>query len=166
MTAIQTAPDSELDLVLERVVPLPPERVWAAWTQRDLFLQWFTPAPWQTVDVELDLRPGGIFRTVMRSPEGQEFPGTGCILDVVENERLAWTSALGPGFRPQPTPQTGEDAFLFTAIITLTPEGDGTRYRAVAVHADKAGRDKHAEMGFHEGWGAALDQLVALMRGR
>ena len=162
MTAVQTAHDSDLDLVLERVVPLPPERVWAAWTQRDLLLQWFTPAPWRTVDVELDLRPGGIFRTVMRSPEGQEFPGTGCVLEVVEHERLAWTSALGPGFRPQPAP-TEAGAFPFTAIITLTPEGDGTRYRAVAVHADRAGRDAHAAMGFQDGWGAALDQLVSLM---
>ena len=163
MTAVQHPTDSDLDLVLERVVDLPPERVWAALTQRDLFLQWFTPAPWQTVDAELDLRPGGIFRTVMRSPEGQEFPGTGCILEVVEHERLAWTSALGPGFRPLPA-QTGEGSFPFTAIITLTPEGTGTRYRAVAVHADRAGRDTHATMGFQDGWGAALDQLVALMR--
>ena len=164
MTVAHAVPDSDLDLVLERVIDLPPERIWAAWTQRDLFLQWFTPAPWRTVDAELDLRPGGIMRTVMRSPEGEEFPGTGCVLDVVEHRRLVWTSALGPGFRPQPAPQTGQDAFLFTAIITLAPEGSGTRYRAVAVHADAAGRDAHAAMGFHEGWGAALDQLVALLQ--
>ncbi len=163
MPTDMTTADSDLDLVLERVVPVPPERVWAAWTQRDLFLQWFTPAPWQTVDAALDPRPGGIIRTVMRSPEGQEFPGTGCILEAVENERLVWTSALGPGFRPQPIPEPGDGVFPFTAIITLAPEGSGTRYRAVAVHADRAGRDAHAAMGFQDGWGAALDQLVALM---
>ena len=164
MTAVQTAPDSGLDLVLERVVDVPPERVWAAWTRRDLFLQWFTPAPWRTVDAELDPRPGGIFRTVMRSPEGQEFPGSGCVLEAVEHERLVWTSALGPGYRPQPAAQTGADSFLFTATVTLTPEGSGTRYRAVVAHADRAARDAHAAMGFHEGWGAALDQLVALLQ--
>jgi hypothetical protein len=31
------------------------------------------------------------------------------------------------------------------------------------MHADKAGVEQHIEMGFHEGWGAATDQLVALL---
>ncbi len=29
---------------------------------------------------------------------------------------------------------------------------------------DKAGRDKHKAMGIHEGWGKALDHLVALVK--
>src|SRR5687768_16461378 len=62
------------DLVLERVIDVPVERVWAAWTVPDQLKRWFTPAPWSTVDAELDVRPGGMFRTVMRSPEGQDFP--------------------------------------------------------------------------------------------
>jgi len=28
------------------------------------------------------------------------------------------------------------------------------------VHRDPAGRQRHEEMGFHEGWGTVLDQLV------
>jgi hypothetical protein len=31
------------------------------------------------------------------------------------------------------------------------------------MHADEDGYQRHADMGFAEGWGAALDQLVALM---
>jgi hypothetical protein len=34
----------------------------------------------------------------------------------------------------------------------------------VAIHQDQEVCTRHAEMGFHEGWGAALDQLVALAR--
>ena len=164
MTAVRNATASDLDLVLERVVDLPPERVWAAWTTPALLTQWFTPAPWETIEVELDLRPGGIFRSVMRSPEGQEVPNTGCILEVVEHRRLAWTGALLPGYRPLDPAAIAAAPFLFSAVLTFEPEGAGTRYRAVAVHADAAGRDAHAAMGFHEGWGAALDQLVALMQ--
>ena len=33
-------------------------------------------------------------------------------------------------------------------------------YRAIAVHRTEEGRKQHEEMGFHEGWGQALDQLV------
>ena len=90
--------DPTLDLVLERVVDVPRRLVWAAWTQPELLKRWFTPAPWQTVEAEMDLRPGGIFRTVMQGPEaGQRFDNTGCFLEVVDGAKLVWTGALGPG---------------------------------------------------------------------
>ena len=147
-------PDPKLDLVLERVVDVPRELVWAAWTRPEHLRKWFTPAPWTVADCEIDLRPGGIFRTVMRSPEGKEFPNIGCYLEVVPNERLVWTDALLPGYRPAENP-------FMTAIITLESQGNGTRYTAVAIHRDDAGRKKHEDMGFYQGWGKALDQLVA-----
>ena len=147
-------PAPRLDLVLERVVDVPRELVWAAWTRPEHLRKWFTPAPWTVADCEIDLRPGGIFRTVMRSPEGKEFPNIGCYLEVVPNERLVWTDALLPGYRPAENP-------FMTAIITLESQGKGTRYTAVAIHRDDAGRKKHEEMGFYQGWGKALDQLVA-----
>ncbi len=154
-------PDPSLDLVLERTVDVSPAFVWDAWTQPELLKRWFCPAPWQTVEAEIDLRPGGIFSTVMRGPEGQEFPNTGCWLDVVPGERLVWTGALGPGFRPA---ILGPDVpFVMTAIITIepTPTG-GCKYTATILHADVESRGKHEAMGFHRGWGAAFDQLVAM----
>jgi uncharacterized protein YndB with AHSA1/START domain len=159
-------PDPRLDLVLERVVPVPRELVWSAWTTPEHVKQWFTPAPWSTVDCEIDLRPGGIFRTVMRSPEGEEFPNLGCYLEIIPNEKLVWTNALAPGFRPIPPLPPAEDCsdLLFTAMITLEPHENGTKYTALVIHKDEADCRKHADIGFHEGWGAALDQLVALVK--
>lgn len=151
------APDPRLDLVLERTVDIPRQLVWAAWTQAEHLKHWFTPAPWTTVDCEIDLRPGGIFRAVMRSPEGQEHVHVGCYLEVIENERLVWTDALGPGFRPSMQP-------FVTAVITLESLGSGTQYTAIARHGDEATRVKHEEMGFTQGWNTALDQLVAYMK--
>ena len=149
--------NSELDLVLERVVDVPAERVWRAWTTPEHLKKWFTPAPWTTVDCEIDLWPGGKFRTVMRSPEGQEFPNEGCYLEIVENRKLVWTGALAPGYRPR---DNSAFPFVFTAIISLEPQGTGTKYTAHVLHTDAAGRKKHEEMGFHNGWGKALEQLV------
>jgi uncharacterized protein YndB with AHSA1/START domain len=86
----------------------------------------------------------------------------GCVLEVVERERLAWTSALGPGFRPAEMGE-GCESFPMTAVMTLADAGDGkTLYRAVALHKNIADRDTHESMGFHEGWGTCADQLGEL----
>ena len=148
----------ELDLILERVVDVRPELVWKAWTEPEHLKQWFTPKPWETVDCEIDLRPGGIFSTTMRSPEGEVMPANpGCYLEVVENRKLVFTDALGPGYRPK-------SAAFMTASILLEPEGSGTRYTAIAMHADPEAKKKHEEMGFLHGWGTALEQLVAYVK--
>jgi uncharacterized protein YndB with AHSA1/START domain len=156
-------PHPTFDLVLERTVPVRPSHVWSAWTQPELIVQWFTPAPWKTVEAVVDLRPGGRSVITMESPEGERYPNEGCYL-VVEPERLlVFTSLLGADFRPV-APTNGADDLPFTGRIELEPTSDGgTRYRAIAIHADEETASRHAAMGFTEGWGAALDQLVALM---
>ncbi|MBS0521018.1 MAG: SRPBCC family protein [Proteobacteria bacterium] len=157
MTKLDPQLDPKLDLVLERVVDVPPRLVWEAWTTPEHLKHWFVPRPWSIARVELDLRPGGIFSTLMRSPEGQEFPNVGCFLEIVPERRLVFTDALQPGWRPSSNP-------FFTAIVEIAPEGDGTRYRATALHRDEDGRRKHEEMGFHHGWGTVLDQMVAYIK--
>lgn len=156
----------ELDLILERVVDVPPELVWKAWTSPEHLVHWFCPKPWSVSKCEIDLKPGGAFLTTMCSPEGEEHPNVGCYLEVVENKKLVWTDALLPGFRPSALPVSGSSLF-FTGKILIRPEGkDGksTRYTAIALHRDSVDKHKHAEMGFHEGWGTCLEQLVAYVK--
>ncbi len=71
---------------------------------------------------------------------------------------LVFTDALGPGFRP-----TGS-AFM-TGSVEITPTATGTLYTARALHKDPETKTQHEAMGFHQGWGTALDQLVALVKG-
>jgi uncharacterized protein YndB with AHSA1/START domain len=154
MNAMLVKPDSRLDLVLEREIDVPVELVWQAWTTPDSIKHWFCPKPWSVTECEIDLRPGGVFSTVMRSPEGQEFPNVGCYLDIVPQRRLIFTDTLLPGFRPAPKP-------FFTGALLLEPIAKGTRYTAIAIHGDEVTRQQHEDMGFHHGWGTVLDQLVA-----
>ena len=151
--------DPELDLVLEREVDVPRQKVWEAWTNPEHLKHWFTPAPWRTTECEIDLRPGGRFRTVMNGPAGEVVDSTGCYLEIDPGRKLMWTDALGEDYRPNGT------SFM-TAILLLEDDGDGTRYTAIARHADPDTKAKHEEMGFHHGWGAALDQLVAYVKSR
>ena len=154
--------DPSLDLVLERTVDVSPALVWKAWTTPEHLEKWFTPAPWTAKNCVIDLRPGGAFRSVMVSPEGEEHPQSGCYLEVVHEKRLVWTDALEEGFRP--TRGAPHLPFRFTAMVELEPAGAGTLYRATVMHADAASRDQHDAMGFADGWGAALTQLVAHMK--
>lgn len=145
--------DPKLDLKLQREVDVPRQLVWDCWTKPEHLMKWFCPKPWSVSDCEIDLRPGGIFRTTMRSPEGEPFPNLGCYLDVVLLERLIWTDALLPGYRPAAKP-------FMTGVLFLESIAAGTRYTAIAIHRDEETRTQHEEMGFHQGWNTALDQLI------
>jgi len=153
MLANLVNPDPNLDLVLERELDVPVELVWNAWTDPESIKHWFCPKPWVVTECKIDLRPGGSFYSVMRGPEGQEFPNHGCYLEIVPNQRLIFTDTLLPGFRPSPKP-------FFTAALLLEAKGSGTRYTAIAIHGDEAGRKTHEEMGFYQGWSTVVDQMV------
>ena len=120
------------------------------------------------MECEIDLRVGGRFYTVMQSPEGQRFPNVGCYLEVFPNQKLSWTNALEPGFRPAKQPEKSPNhecaEFLMTATITLEAHAKGTKYTALVQHADTDARIRHEKMGFKEGWGTCLDQLVAIIK--
>lgn len=151
----------ELDLELIRETPVSPALLWRCWTDTALLKQWFCPKPWEVTQVELELRPGGRFHTLMRGPgeDGQiiEPPSEpGCVLAVEHERLLVFTDALGPDYRPK------SDAFM-TAFVTFEPlPNGGTRYRAVACHPTVEKRQQHEAMGFEPGWGAAFEQLVEL----
>jgi uncharacterized protein YndB with AHSA1/START domain len=153
MNAFIAPHDPKLDLVLDREIDVPVELVWEVWTTPEHLKQWFCPKPWGVTQCTIDLRPGGVFATTMRSPEGEEFPNLGCFLEVVPLRRLVFTDTLLPGFRPAPKP-------FMTGSLTLEPIAKGTRYIATAIHGDEAARKSHEDMGFHHGWATALDQMI------
>jgi len=152
--------DPGLDLVLERVIDVPRHLAWRAWTEPEHLKKWFCPLPWTTTDCRIDLRPGGIFQTTLQGPEGPGVTNTGCFLQVVDQQRLVWTGALGPGFRPQARELFAAVPFVMSALLSFEEADGRTRYTAVVRHGDVAGREAHEQMGFQRGWGAALDQLV------
>lgn len=150
------AADTDRDLVLTRLIPATPDKLYRAWTEPELLKRWFAPSPWTTPHAELDVRAGGSSLIVMRSPEGQEFPNRGVYLEVVENARLVFTDAYSSAWEPSLKP-------FMTVILTFEPEGEGTRYTARARHWSAEDKETHETMGFHQGWGLCADQLTALV---
>jgi len=157
------AHDQGLDLVLERIVDVPPEWLFKAWTTPEHLMPWFCPRPYRTVACRIDLHPGGEFFAQMVDPQGHKLPAVpGCILEVVPHRKLVWTSALGPGYRPL---QSSAAPWFFTAVITFEPHGEGgCKYTARAMHSTAEDAQSHEAMGFSQGWGVVLDQLVEYVK--
>lgn len=144
------------ELTISRFIAAPPARVWQAWSTPEHLAKWWIPHPIECKVVKLDLRPGGGFETQMRQDDGPFQPHVeGCFLDVVPERRLVWTTCLSEGWQPV------EPWLALTAIFAFTAEAQGTRYSARVLHKSAADSQKHADMGFDEGWGLTIDQLAA-----
>lgn len=154
MSTATHAPEREL--VFERHIPASPHEVYRAWTEPEHMKKWFCPLPWRVTDAEADGRPGGCTRITMRGPEGQEERMRGVYLEVWQDRRIVFTDAYVAAWEPSEKP-------FMTVTVTFDPEAQGTRYRARVLHWTKEDRQQHEAMGFHEGWGRAADQLIALL---
>lgn len=149
--------DPALDFTIERSIDAPTRLVWEALTNPEHLKEWYMPRAWGRVSrAELDLRPGGIVSIDIALPDGGESPNLGCVLEVVPMERLVWTSMLFPGYRPAVF-----DDIPITAVMSMRPEGTGTRYAFTALHRDEDDLAKNKASGFYEGTRIAIDQFVA-----
>ena len=148
--------DPATDLSFTRTLAVPRALVWECWTEPKHIPHFFVPKPHKVTAVDIDLRVGGRFNTSF-DVEGNVMDNKGVYLEVVPGEKLVFTDAYLPGWEPNPN-------HFFTAIITWeTLPSDKTRYTARVRHWTKEACEKHASMGFTEGWGKAFDQLVELM---
>lgn len=153
------------ELKIERIVDAPIDLIWKCWTTPEYLMPWFCPKPWLTTQCRIDLRTGGEFFTLMKSPEGEEFPNSGVYLEIIPNKRIVWTDAFLPGWIP--TEDTSDRPFIFTGLLEFEDLGGGkTKYTGIARHWTVDACKKHEEMGFHEGWGTCIDQLVEYIQGK
>jgi uncharacterized protein YndB with AHSA1/START domain len=147
---------ADRELVLERVLNAPREKLFRCWTTPELIVQWFTPPPFKTTKAVTDVRPGGSSCITMQSPDGKDFPNRGVYLEVVPNEKIVFTDAFTSSWEPSAKP-------FFTGILTFEDLGDGkTKYTARVRHWTVEDCQAHEKMGFHQGWGIATTQLEAL----
>jgi len=146
---------NQSELTVERFIKASPASVWKAWSTPEHLEKWWIPAPMECRVIKLNLRAGGGFETQMRQGDEDFQPHVeGCFLEAVPESRLVWTTVLREGWRPI------EPWLALTAIITFTPEGSGTRYRAHVLHRNTEDSLKHQEMGFFDGWGTVIEQLA------
>lgn len=138
-------------LILKRRIKAPAAKVFAAWTQPQLMLQWFAPSHAKTLEADCDLRIGGRYRVRMHAhEEGRDHIATGVYREIVPDAKLVftwyWTNR----------PEEGET--LVTVICKPDESGQGTLLTLVHEgFRTEALRDDH-----NDGWTGAIGKLMAL----
>jgi uncharacterized protein YndB with AHSA1/START domain len=145
--------DPRTDLTFTRTLPVPRALIWECWTSPEHIRNFFVPRPHRVTKCDLDLRVGGKFNTTF-DVDGNVMENNGVFLEVVDGKRLVFTDTYTEGWKPSPDP-------FMTAILDLEDTSDGgTTYTATARHRSPETRKSHEEMGFFDGWGTVVDQLV------
>jgi uncharacterized protein YndB with AHSA1/START domain len=137
---------------LERTIAAPREVVFDAWLTPDVLkLLWPAGSDWETPIAEVDPRVGGRLRLVMRSPEGEEFGGTGEFIEIERPERLVyrWT-------------WDGHGAHEGTNLVEVEFRDpvDGT---TVVVLTNTGLPDEEARRAHREGWETSLENLERVL---
>jgi uncharacterized protein YndB with AHSA1/START domain len=82
---------SDREIVMTRIFDAPRDLVFEAHSSCEHMSNWWGPRDTEFVSCEMDFRPGGAWRIVLRHPDG-EIPGfRGEFLEIVRPERLVWT---------------------------------------------------------------------------
>ena len=88
------------ELSISRLIDAPPAKVFRAWTEPEWLMKWWGPHGMTTPQCEMQLWVGGLFRTLMRAPDGTEYPTQGVFLEIAAPRRLVFTDAFVGDWMP------------------------------------------------------------------
>jgi len=146
----------EATIVMSRIYDAPRDVVWEAITEAKHVAQWWGGTGFTNPVCEMNVRPGGLWRHVMRFPDGHELKMNFVFLEVEKPKRLVWQST-DHGQRSEGHP---------TSVITITLEdmGDRTMWKMVARFHSTAERDAAIAIGFSKPIEASSDRLVDYLK--
>jgi uncharacterized protein YndB with AHSA1/START domain len=89
--AMTIAVKSDLEVEITRVFEAPRRLVFEAYSTPEHMQRWWGPRETTMVHCEMDFRPGGAWRYVLRKANGQEYAFRGEYREIVAPERLVQT---------------------------------------------------------------------------
>lgn len=156
MTIDVAIPEHLTRLSIRREFAAPPSLLWKMWTDPAHVGVWWGPEHFSTPVVEMDVRPGGAIRMVMRAPDGSEFGFDGRFVSLNEPHELVTRTWVNY--------EDGEIWFEVEQTIRFEAVGDHTvmhfNARVIEARADALG----PLSGMEAGWTGSFDKLDAQVR--
>ena len=141
-------------LTITREFAAPRQLVYDAFTQPDQIVQWWGPKGFTTTVTTMDVRPGGTWHYLMRSPEWGDAWGLATYSEVSPPDRLVYSDAFSDaeGTVNQDLPES-------VNTVTFREDGGRTTLTIVTDYASEEDLRKVLEMGLVEGMNSQFERL-------
>jgi uncharacterized protein YndB with AHSA1/START domain len=146
---METADNATISI--ETIIHASVEKVWKAWTDPGLIMNWFGSDPGgKVLEASLDVRPDGCFEITFRDSDQTEHTCCGVYNDVQENSRLtfSWMWKSEPGVE---------------SFITVSFVAEANNTVMGFVHANVGTASKHD---YSKGWRSTFVKLDYMLSGR
>jgi uncharacterized protein YndB with AHSA1/START domain len=147
----------EAVIIMTRMFDAPREKVWECFTKPEHVKRWFGGAGYSNPVCEMDVRPGGLWKHVMRTPDGQDYNLDFVYIELKKPERLVWES-VGHSEKRAGGPPTCRQT------ITLEDHGGQTKWTLVATFHSLADRDMAKSYGFADMISEGCERLNAVAK--
>lgn len=145
---------SDREIQFVRDFDAPRDLVWDVFTKPEHIKQWWGNSRLTMTVCEMDLRVGGSYRFVGRTPDGNEVPFKGEHREIVPRERLVFTEIFDvPPY----------DQFPSQVTAVFTEHGDKTRVTITMLHVNKEVRDAVIATGMEQGAAESYDYAERVM---
>ncbi|HLO82167.1 MAG TPA: SRPBCC domain-containing protein [Chitinophagaceae bacterium] len=134
------------------------EHVWAAWTRPELLDQWWAPKPYKARTKTMDFRVGGMWLYAMVGPDGQEIWCKANYLAIEDQKSFSGRDAFCDEHGVATDDFPGS-----TWNTSFKPLGEATLVEIEIDYKNLSDLEKIIQMGFKEGFTAALGNLDELL---
>jgi len=139
---------SDREIAMTRVFDAPRELVFEAHTTCAHMQRWWGPRRHTFVSCELDFRPGGAYRIVLRGPNGRDYGFRGEFREIERPERIVWTFEF-----------EGMPGHISVETLTLVERDGRTTVTATSVYETVEDRDGTLQSGMESGAAESYDRL-------
>jgi uncharacterized protein YndB with AHSA1/START domain len=143
--------DPARTLVIRRTLDAPRDLVFRAWTEPERLVHWWGPQGYLIPVCKMDVRPGGAWRTTMKSPEGKLHSVRGRYREIDRPDRLVFSWAWED--------ENGKPGHETEVTVTFAALGRRTR---LTLHQTQFQARLERDMHRH-GWSSSLTDLAAFL---
>ena len=127
---------ADREMVITRVFDAPRDMIWAAWTDPNQIVKWWGPHGFTITIDEMDVRPGGVWKSTMHGPDGTQYLNDCVFTEVTKPERIAYKLSGG---RKEDHDVNAEVSWIFEA------QGAKTKLTLRMLFATAEARDRSAK---------------------